>query len=270
MCAFLFTGCFSVSVVQEISRDGRSSMTTTINMLDMTSMCDPDDQACLTQQQNPCEQAPRGVECVYDEQTRTATYLSYDVLSDEEFMVERSLLTTRYTLTGISTSQELENLADGLEGGESLEMMNMLGLTATHTVVMPAPVTFSTTGQVSGNEVRINLLESPDNIVIIAEEENQAVLIAMMVFLGFLILTVLAFVTSTLLKKRKRNAVLEHTPAEVKRGEVESVSKTEKKYRDYIVQHKDRFNRKDIKSALMAAGISDQLADRYLDRYYRK
>lgn len=270
LCVVFFTGCFSISVVQEIDRHGRSMTTTTITMADMSDMCDPNEESCEVEQGDPCELAPVGVECVFDPQTNTALYVSYDVLSGEQFVVERSLLTTRYTLTGIGTSEELENLADGFEEEGSLEMMGMLGLSAVHTVVMPAPVVSSTVGQVSGNEVRINLLENPTNIVIVAEEENQTVLFGMMIFLGVIILVVLSVVIFSVVKKRRQNAVLEHTPAEVKRGEVEHVSKAEAKYRDYIVQHKDHFGRKDLKSALMAAGISDQLADKYLDKYYRK
>lgn len=271
-CVFVLVGCFEVDVVQVVHPDGTTMTTTQITTQTMdeamcASMGVPEDE-CEGQFTNPCDQAPPRTGCAFDEATGTATYVIYDVLNETVFVRERSLLSTRYTLKELSTTDELEDWSEESEEG-SLEMMQMFGLSATHTVVMPAPITSASVGIVDGNEVRINLLENPTNVLIIAEEENRTVLLAMAAFLGALILAIVAVLLIRAARQQKKeDAVLQHSPDEVKRGEVSGISKTEQKYRDYILQYKNVHSRKDIKSALLKAGISEQLANRYLDKYY--
>jgi len=268
---FTLTGCFQISSVQIISADATSITTTTIVMPsigDEAVLCiDFEEGECPYAQSNPCEEAPADVQCSFDKSTNTAIYVLEEVLRSDVFMRESTLTRTRYTLTELSTGQEVDEITAELGDNTSAEMLQAMGFEVSHTVIMPAPIVSASVGQVNGNQVRIDLLSAPTDITIVAEEINYDVLIIVgSLFFTVIIVGVVVFVVS---REKKQKSPL-RTSSSSSHSIEESISKTEKKYREYILQHKDTFSREDIKKALISAGISDTLAERYLARYYKK
>ncbi len=268
VCAFLFAACADVDVIQEVFSDGTTSYSATIRLHD--NLCAPTDELCLRRLQNPCLFAPRWMDCSFNQQTNVVTLEGERPLQSHEFTRDYSLITTRHNLWSLRAQQELTNALFRIGQDPAVVAQNP-SFSSRLTVIMPAEVLQSDVGEIRGNEVHIDLISAPVSVHIISQEEHQRVLYGLVIFLAvFFVLVATVLIVHLVRKRKKLSIILDRTPSAQEQRNPDAISKAERQYRDYIQQHMNTFARRDIKNALVQAGLSDLLAEKYLNKYYQR